>query len=230
MKKKLLLLVLTFVFVPQVKADCDREALNNLSKMAENIEITSELDITLEDQYTGKRDYSIDDEGKPIPRGNMKIIISGMSEEFKIVDETYNRTFMYSDFTDGILIVKSELNGQRRFKVYSSECNEVVRTINIKIPRYNIYSTDPLCEGISEDELAICGMWYEKEVDYATFEKMVNNYKEKKAQEEAENSQGIIEKVISFFSNYYLYFIIGAVVIAIVALIIIIRRKRSVLE
>ena len=230
MKKKILTIAFIFLFIPHVNAECDRTKINELKQMAENIEITSELDITSEEEYTGNRDYSLNDNGDPLPRGNMKIIISGMSEEFRIIDETYNRTFTYSDFTDGILIVKNELNGQRKFKVYSTECNQEVRTINLKIPRYNEYSTDPLCEGISGDDLPICGMWYEREVDYPTFQKMVEDYKNRVAEQEKENQESIIDKVISFFSNYYLYLIIGIAVIAVVTVIVIIRRKRSVLE
>lgn len=231
MKKKILLIIFMFIFVPHVNADCDNDRINELKNLAKNVEITYELDTN--DDNLEENDYSVNNVGESIPQGNMRIIISGLTEGFLIKDTTYDRTFNYSDVKDGIIVIRNELNGSRTFKVYSTECNKDVRSIFIKIPRYNNYSTDSLCEGISGDDLSVCGMWYEKDIDYETFKQTVEDYKKKVTEQkriEEKKEKSIIDKTVDFLKNNYLYFIIGIVVIIIIAIIIKVRRKRSVLE
>lgn len=236
MKKSIVLTFLTFLFVPHVNAECNNERIKELTSIAKNVEITYELDTYEEQPYNEEtdKDYTVSDIGEPIPQGNMRIIITGITEEFQIKDITYNRTFMYNEFKDNTLILKNELNGHRIFKVYSAECDKEVRTIFIKVPRYNNYSTDPLCEGISGDELAVCGTWYENDIDYDTFKAKVEAYKQEL--KDAQNAkpqnqeQTILDKVVSFLKDYYLYFIIGIVAVIAITIIVTVRRKRSVLE
>lgn len=230
MKKKIFIIITTLlIFMPQVKAECDNDRLNEIKNLAKNIEITYELDTELDKE----KNYSENDYGDEVQEGNMKVIITGLSYGLQLKDETTHRTFYYFQAEDGTIILNKEINGSRTFKVYSNECEKNVRTISVKIPRYNEYSTDPLCEGIDASELKICGTWYEKEVDYDTFKKDVESYKQRLAEEQRLKEledKNILKKVVTFFEKYYLYFIIGAVVLIAVTIIIIIRRKRSVLE
>lgn len=231
MKKKIFAIITIFLFMPQVSATCDENKLKELKELAKNIEITTGL-ASEDEEYVPNRDYTVNDYGETVPQGSTQIIISGMSKEFNIVDETYERTFIYDDFKDNALILNNELHGYRTFKVYSPECNQEIRSIYVKVPRYNEYSTDPLCEGIDGKDLAICGTWYDKEVDYETFKSMVEDYKKMLANNEKENKEEntFINKIVTFVKEYYLYIIGGIVLITVVSVIIIIRRKRSVLE
>lgn len=229
--KKFLMLITVVLFIPHVNAACDENRIKELKELAKNIEITTGL-ASDDESGTINNDYSVNDYGEMVPQGSTQIIISGMSKEFNIIDATYERTFIYEYFTDNALVLNNEIHGYRTFKVYSPECNQEIRSIYIKVPRYNEYSTDPLCEGISGNDLAICGTWYDKEVDYDTFKSMVADYKKMIAEEEKENDKKnvIIDKIVDFVKEYYLY-IIGAVILIIaISVIVVIRRKRSVLE
>ena len=231
MIKKMLMIIAVFLFIPRVNATCDENRLKELKELAKNIEITTGI-AAEDEEYIPHRDYTVNDYGEPVPQGSTQIIISGMSKEFNVVDNTYERTFMYEDFKNNALILNNELHGYRTFKVYSLECNQEIRSIYIKVPRYNEYSTDPLCEGISGTDLAICGTWYDKEVDYETFKSMIEDYKENKIYEENEDEKNnnIINEIIDFIKSNYLYIIGGVALIITVSIIVIIRRKRSVLE
>ena len=57
-------------------------------------------------------------------------------------------------------------------------CDDILKTINLKLIKYNPYSEDPLCKGI--EEFVLCQPTYEKELDYDTFVSRVNTYKKTK--------------------------------------------------
>jgi len=84
LKKKILILIISLLFIPQVKAECSNDRLNEIKELAKNIEITYELDTELDEE----KNYSKDENGKKLPEGNMKIIISGLTLGLKLVDNT----------------------------------------------------------------------------------------------------------------------------------------------
>ena len=232
MKKIFTIITMLLIFIPQVNANCDSTRVNELRSKAKNIEITYELNTTKDNKYDEQDDANVNDFGENVPEGNLNIIISGLTEEFEIKEATYNRIYRNENSEDGVIILKNELNGARTFKVYSIECNKEVRTIFIKLPRYNIYSTDPLCEGISGKDLSVCDTWYEKEIDYETFKKRVEEYKTKINNEQIEDvtQKNVIDLILDFFKVNYIYFIVGILTLIFFVIFIKIKRKRSVLE
>lgn len=227
--KCVVFIIAMFIFMPSVNAICDNEKIMGLKELAKNIEITYELDLDGK-VYTSKdknKNFSLDNNGNEVPQGNMKVIISGMNEQLVLNDKTYNRTFKYTQSDNGIIIVNNEMHGSRQFVVYSNICNKAIRNISIKIPRYNEYSTSPLCKGIDVKKLPICGTWYEKEVDYKTFEKMVKDYKNKPVEVKKNNDW---QELVEFLEYYYLYILIPFIAIIAIIAILVIRRKRSELE
>ena len=127
------------------------------------------------------------------------------------------------------------------FDIYSSKCAQKVDSLLVKIPRYNVYSEDPLCEGIDGEDFSLCDKYLEYEVSYDTFKRKVEEYKkahevkkvEPKKDEEQFSIKMIINKVLEFIINYQIYIIIILGVLLLILIIIIIvkkKKKRGVLE
>lgn len=62
-------------------------------------------------------------------------------------------------------------------------CDDVLKTLQLKIPKFNKYSEDPLCNGI--EEFVLCNPGYEKEIDYDDFVSRVNTYKKNKTKNDS---------------------------------------------
>ena len=100
------------------------------------------------------------------------------------------------------------------------------------MPRFNMYSLDPLCEGIDGDVFPLCGKYYEYEFSRETFERKVNAYrnannigiKDNNADVEEDDLLDIIK---NFINQYYVYIItVILLIVVIVIIIIIINRKK----
>lgn len=224
LKKKILLIMLMFVFMPHVKAECDNDRINDLKNLAKNVEITYELDENKSEEEL--KAYDSND----IAKGVVKIIITGLTENFSIIYDYSNRTYEYQDTDEGVLIINDVPKGNKKFSIYSNECNKIIKTLFIKIPTYNKYSLDPLCQDIPKEELSVCDTWYESTISYDDFKKKIENYHEFKKEDIIEEKQTLIDRITDFLKNNYLY--IGLSIVLIIAIIIFIkvRRKRSELE
>ena len=213
----------------RVKADCSNDEWKSLKDTAKSVEITYDYDnsgIPFDSElYTA---YSVDDDGMAIPYGDIKITISGVSEQVYIKDVTYKRTFYSSAFKEGVLELHYEKNGSRKFEVYSDKCSKSLRTIHVKIPKYNAFSEDPYCYGIEDGDLSVCKKWYDGELDFETFEKKVLEYKDKLKEKEAEMrwKNSIVYKTIDFVvNNYESIFIFIVAVLVILGLVFVIRKR-----
>lgn len=221
MKKLFFVFVLfaTFCFNCGITyAECSNEKIAELKEKSKNIEIKYELQENVEGEYGYEN-------------GTFDIIIANLPDELSVRDDYYNYSFNLFDKNDeGIIRVKSYLSGKHEFEVLSNECDEVIRTITVEVPRYNPYSEDPLCEGISEDQLDVCGTWYKYELDYETFKNKVENYKKSNNNNEDEVKSNAFESMLKFLIDNIIYIIISLLIVLTVVVVIIIRRKRSALE
>lgn len=234
--KYILIFILTFLFmVPDVNAVCGIEDTEKIQKVAKNVKFTNQ--------------FSKDDNGKDT--GYFDLIISGLTEEIYLVDETTGETYYYDSTDNGTIKFNSLSANNYRFEIYSKECeeyiedlseednyedlddefvNEPIRTINHKIPKYNHYANNPLCNGITEIELDVCNRLYQGELTNEKFEKIVKDFREEYLNEEPYEETNILNKIVNFLENYYMH-IIGGVILIIVAIVaIIINRKRGALE
>ena len=118
----------------------------------------------------------------------------------------------------------------------TESCNDIVKTEEITIPKYNEYAFDPACEGI--EEFVLCSPTYDKELDYNTFISRVNSYKKSKANND--NKKDNIEEkptITEWLKNNSQYIIYGVIgIIGLIIIIIIVKviynreRKRRRLE
>lgn len=234
--KYILIFVLTFLFmVPDVDAVCGIEDMNRIQKVANNVKFTNQ--------------FSKDENGNDT--GYFDLIISGLTEEIYLVDEKNGETYYY-DFTDnGTIKFNSLSTDNYKFEIYSKECedyieslsdeddyedlddevvNEPIRTINHKIPKYNRYANNQLCNGITEIELDVCNRLYQGELTDEKFEKIVKDFREEYLNEKPEEETNILNKIMNFLENYYMYIIGGVILIVIAIVAIILNRKRGALE
>lgn len=221
MKKLFFVFVLfaTFCFNCGITyAECSNEKIIELKEKSKNIEIKYEL-----------QDPEDGDFGKV--EGSFDVIITNIEDNFYVTDDYFKYNFTVLDINDdGNILLKNYVSGKHAFEIYSNECNTLLRTVIINIPVFNVYSRDPLCEGISGDELKVCDEWYENNLTYEEFEKTVNNYKNNQNEIEEKEEENFLYSLKDFFSNNYIYIISSLVIVSIIVIIIIIMRKRSELK
>ena len=164
------------------------------------------------------------------------------SENYKplmkeIKDDTNRWKDIPGSWIGRVNIIKMTINnGKWNFDIYSSKCAEKVDSLLVKIPRYNVYSEDPLCEGIDGDKFSLCGKYYESDVTYESFKERVENYRaihkidsKKDKQEVIEDKKNINLDIIIKYINKYKTYILGSIIsiLLIVIITIIIKKKRS---
>lgn len=231
-----------------VKAEeCSDSKILELKEAAKNIEINYEYNKDakstdyLEYDYMGEEDEETEIEEELVIniKGAMNLIITGLPKGMYIEEEEYGRYFDYSMQEDGKIIIENVGGGSKTFEVYSEECLSSIKTIIVDVPKYNVYHEDPLCEGISGDDLAVCGEFYNGDISYDILKASVEQYKNelnnKKSEDNvvdnnSETNNNIVSNVTSSLEKYYLYIIAGVVLLIAIVIFIRVRRKRSVLE
>lgn len=215
--------LIIFLSIISVNAQCTNEELLAEKEKAENIKITYKHlgEVTKDDGSKVYNEFLVTT--KNIPEG-IYVHLSPMTEE---------------NFDESMDDLKIKLTtGTWYYNMYSSKCETVVDTITVKLPRFNIYSLDPLCEGIDSDDFQLCSKYYEYEFSRETFEKKVKTYRlenniGKIDNNVKEKNNNILKTILNFIETYNL-FIVGFLIIILIILIVIIiiskKKKRTVLE
>ena len=118
--------------------------------------------------------------------------------------------------------------GKWYYSLYSSKCEREIDTIEVKLPTFNMYSIDPLCEGIDGNDFKLCGKYYESHVSRDIFEKKVKDYRKRHVVINNDNidEKNIKEnKIINFIINNRIYLIGTAGILIIIGIIIISIKK-----
>lgn len=216
----LFLLCLNFTYV---KASCTSEELSSLKEEIKKIKITyKHLGEIINDDGSKSYDKFLVT-AKNIPEG-VYVHLSPMTEE------------NFDESTDDLKIKLT--TGTWYYNMYSSKCETVVDIITVKLPRFNIYSLDPLCEGIDSDDFQLCSKYYEYEFSRETFEKKVNAYRAennigKTDNNDEKENNNILKTILDFIENYNLFIAGGLTIVLIILIVIIViskKKKRKVLE
>ena len=165
--------------------------------------------------------------------GLFDLKITGLTEDLILVEQTTGKTYTSKLNVNGVITLENVYGENFVFKLHYQKCdNKLMRTINLNLPKYNYYSNHKLCEGITEEDLEICGKWYQGELNDDTFKQKIEEYlntlEEKRQQEEKENT--IFKQIVDFLLDYYIYIIITIVVIVGITLVIVLRKRRYSLE
>ena len=212
--KYLLVMILMFLFMtPSVYATCGKNDMLRIKDIANEIKITAQ--------------YAKDQNGKDT--GYYDLMITGLTNELYMVEEITKEEYYYNLDYNGVFYISDLQEGKYRFKVYYDTCDELVRTIVYKLPKYNHYANNPLCEGIEEDELDVCNRTYQLELTDELFEEKINEYKNSFGLNNLEdNNQS--NNIISFIKKYYIYIGIAILALIIIIISIVVKRRREVLE
>lgn len=190
-------LVLFISFTSNVSAkSCDSDDIARLKVLANNIDYQYEY---ISDKYSHQL---------------YKVYFNNLT------DEIYIRYNGYNYFENSLSLEAA--SGTAKFYVYATNCFEKkIRTIEVKLPKFNEYSLSDECIDIGADKLDICSEWYPNELTDEQFELEINNYYSK------------IEKksFIDILKDNYL--IVSGIVIILIFIIcafIFFKRKKNVLE
>lgn len=215
--KYILFLFLLFFFgVFYVQASCTDEEINNLKEEASKIKITY-------------KHMGILEEEEQIRYNTFQVYVKNMNDDLYISLLAGSEKLVPTDGTASIQLQ----NGKWDFTVFSEKCGVEIDNITVKLPRFNMYSLDPLCEGIDGDDFALCGKYYEYDVSYENFVQRVQHYRSihnvmiDNNDSDDDLNTGIIDTFISFLNNYRLYIIISLFVILIVVMTIVIMNRRK---
>ena len=214
--KYVLLSIITFLLViPNVYADgyCGKNDILRVKDDASNITIEAEL-------YKDENDKET---------GTFNLIIKGLTDELYLKDNLTGQIYNYKNLEEGTLILKNKESNNYVFNIYYDRCeDELMRTIRYKLPKYNHYANDPLCEGITGEELDVCDKWYSKDLNDDKFKQRIEEYKESLGISNNDNNSN--NKMMDFFKKYYIYFIGLAIAIIIIISVIVVNKKRGALE
>lgn len=207
-------------------AECTKEKLNTLKQEANKIKVTY--------KHLGS---NVDDEGTVVDY-LFKLTFNNVTEDMYIRNDDYNEE--WNEKKDNKIIIDKIATGKYSFSVYSNSCQEKIGTINVKLPKFNSYSLDPLCDGINTDEFPLCSKYSEYQPRYEIFVKKIEEYKKTHEIKTDNNNIAkdntftiILNKITNFITKYQIYIISALTIILIVLVILIIsskKKKRGVLE
>lgn len=218
LKKFIFILLLAFSFANMIKAECDDKTISNLKLQASNIEINYEH---IDDLYSEDFDLKI--------VNLFDVHVMGLTNEMYILVEhdSIVDTYEYSNVVEGVLKIEKVDGGQSlKIIVYSTECNEKLKTFNIAIPYYNSYYDSEQCTKYPDAN--VCNEFYEYEMTYEKFNKGISDYINKLNDNNEKNNQNnnLFSNIINFIIENFLYIIISLIIIAGTIVAIIVHKKR----
>ena len=216
--------ILLFVNVFYVYASCTDEEINALKEEVKNIKITY--------KHLGK----VELEGQ-VYYNYFKLNASNLSDDFYVLLSKNKYQLVPVDGK----IESTVYSGNWDFHVYSNKCGERIDTIDVLIPTFNMYSLNPLCEGVDGKDFELCGKYYEYYVGYEDFIQRVTRYRNIHNIGKNDKEEESLGKIVSHFANnllkfvieYKVYFCVVLFVLILLFILIIIlrrRKKRGVLE
>lgn len=211
----LFFVVLILFFDSNVYAICDTTHISRLKGIASNVQFTYEHNVY----------GSLDDEDG-ILSSVYNIIVTGLTEEIYVMDDSGNN-YYYSDLNqDGVLNINTS-SGKRNFYIFSKTCaRTLLYTKVLDLPTFNFNSLSDECQKEEFKELDICVEFLDDEEENISSEEF-----EQVIEQVNNERRGVLSKVVNFVKNNLLYVGIGLGVIVLISVLLLVRyRKRSVLE
>lgn len=214
---KILLLFITLFFSFNLSVDaalCDKEYIDNLKELAEQVEVSYEyLDYSEEILSGSDGSYST----------NRYIINVGLMTDELYVN--YNDDKYVYDKSNGGSVTIGVNSGNVEFSIHSSKCGEYkLRNVTLDLPRFNTYYYKKECRGL-EEKVDVCDKWYQGTINDNLFEIKINDYLNKKIE-----NVGSFDKIIIFFKENILLILGGLILCCLSLFGVFSYRKRSVLE
>lgn len=223
MKKLFFVFVLfaTFCFNCGITyAECSNEKIAELKTKSKNIKV----------EYIYDPNAVFEEDGNLVSmKGGFDTKIYGLFDEVYLYDSEYEISYDIFDTNDNVLNLGFLGGGKYSFDIISKECNVSVGVVKFEIPRYNYYANDPLCDGISGDDLDVCSEWYENAITYEAFKKKVEAYKNAVNDDikNDENKEPALNKFINFIKENLIYIIASISIVLVIIFVIFFYKKRS---
>lgn len=131
-----------------------------------------------------------------------------------------------------VVIKGLKANTSYRYDVFAVDgrgCdNLAIYTINVNLPYFNKYYSDPLCKGI--EDYSLCMKWANVKYPYEEWQKKVTAYKESLIKEKeptpSEKRNNILEKIVDAYGKVY-YIIFPILIIGGSVWIYVYNKKRE---
>ena len=139
-------LFLFFVCNIFVYASCTNEEFFELKNKANDIKVSY--------KHLGL----VESDDGDVYSNNFSVTINNIDDDFylSISDDENSKL----DIVDGIINITLD-TGNQILNVYSNKCGVLIDKIKFRLPRFNVYSLDPLCDGIDGNDFRLCGKYYE---------------------------------------------------------------------
>ena len=209
MKIKYLLLLLILIPFTVLADNCDPNDKLRYSKLASNI----------------KFNYDYVEENNNV---TFKIIITNLSKELYIIDNKGNK-ITYQKSNKGEIVLTDYSSGEYNFKIFSLDktCkNQLISNKTIKLPDYNPYANEKICEGIEEYEL--CQKWKKNDLDHDQFITKVTKYKNEKnkIEKSEETEEDITNNIIVWLINHYFPILLSIIFICSILIVILSKKDK----
>jgi hypothetical protein len=233
-KKIMLIIIFYIIFVPlniNAEEKCNLDELNKLKNTANLSEI----------KYKYIKDFVATEEEEqygPIiePKNRFLISINNLSEDYYIVSiaDGFYITYDKSREVPNVQNIRSYVGGSNLvFDFYASEnsnCPNVkLKSSYVKLPKYNIYSENKLCNGI--EDFYLCNKWYSGNIiDEKSFISDTNEYIKSldKIKTPTKDKQTIIDYIIDNVTTNYMMILIIIIIFGVSSITLIkYYEKRS---
>ena len=219
MKNKILIMLSVSLLLPNlIYADCTKEEINAFKDIEEEFTVTSFIEGNTKENHIKFINPNPEKYGfKLISYNDNKTTTVDLKN---IKEKEFSLPETPGDYT-------VEIHG------ITESCDIKLKTINIKLSKYNIYSEDPLCSDIPE--FVLCNPEYDKDIDYDTFVSRVNTYKQtlvKKAIQEEKEKENKIDEIVEYLKEnivkiiIIIIFIIAITITSILTIKSIVKRRR----
>ena len=150
---------------------------------------------------------------------NYRVNFIGLTDEIYVSDSHY--TFKVLNDNEKITLQSGSINLQ----IYAKNCNHKrLKTITVDLPKFNEHSVHEECESEQYKSLEVCDPWYEGNINYDDFKKIIND-------NTVEEKTSFYGRVTNFFlNNKYMVCGVGILIIILLIAIFVIRNRKNMLD
>ena len=234
-KKIIFLFLLMFAFSIKVCAStCSDARILELSSLANNVNVSYEKENRISDTYVAAETNETTNDTYPA----FYVTIYKLTKDLNVSitrDDIKKTVYANAEdaYDDGVIYVDAGFATMVKtftIKIRSNDSNcqnEVLKTVVVTTPMYNIHSQYEVCK--ENPDFDLCQEF--TTVDYSevtdtSFSAKLDEYKEQKAKEE-KRANSIFYKIASFISKYRWIFITIAVLVIAYVIYFFIKRKKS---
>lgn len=216
MKKKMLLLIITILFIKiDISAltygGCDYSSISRLRSLISNVNISYDY------KFVDNLVY-------------FDVTLNNIPPNVYFIDSNTNIKYTYYNTQDGEITIYNYNGYSGNYKFYSAldACYGIsLGTKYYKFPKYNYYHNDPLCKDIPN--YSLCKKWANVTYSHDEFEQLIIKYKEKTEdnsdiEDNVRYKKNPLDVLVDLYINYYYYYL-GSIIIICLIIIIVKRRK-----